>query len=272
LQGGDIDLVGVESLRGGLQPIVLAGRFPASPDEVALGELTARSLHVHLGDAITFDGDHGPVTYHVVGSVVLPSVSFGEGGGRGAAMVLSGLQRVAPDAPLQQLALRLEPGVAPDELALGADVEPSSGQSRPPDVLNVARARSVPTIVAVVVALLALVVLVHALLTSVGARRLDIAVLGALGADRPWIARVVHIQASVLGLIALVIGVPVGIVAGRAAYRTFADRLGLVATPAMPIALVGALAIAVLVVANLSATVPARRAARVPTSTLLHDQ
>ena len=91
IRGDDVDLVGVDPLRGGLLPVVLAGRFPASPDEVALGELTARSLHVHVGDDVAFDGaDGGPVTYHVVGFVVLPSVSFGEGGGRGAAMIAVG--------------------------------------------------------------------------------------------------------------------------------------------------------------------------------------
>jgi putative ABC transport system permease protein len=137
--------------------------------------------------------------------------------------------------------------------------------------VNVARARSVPTVIAVVVGVLALVVLVHALLTSVRARRLDVAVLRALGADRRWITRVVHVQASVLGLVALAIGVPVGIVAGRAVYRAFAERLGLVATPSMPIVVVGSLAIAVLVLVNLSAALPARRAARVAPSILLHD-
>jgi len=185
--------------------------------------------------------------------------------------VLSGLQRVAPETQPEQLALRLEPGTGPDDVALGVPVTPSTQQSRPPDVVNVARARSVPTIIAVVVGLLALVVLVHALLTSVRARRHDVAILRALGADSRWIARVVHIQASVLGLIALVIGVPVGIVAGRTTYRVFADRLGLVATPSMPIVVVAALAIAVLVLVNVSAALPARWATRVSASVLLHD-
>jgi len=271
MRGDDVDLVGVEPLREGLTPVVLAGRFPASSDEVALGEITARSLGVHLGEDVTVEGDGGADTYHVVGFVVLPSVSFGEGGGRGAAMVLSGLQRVAPETQPEQLALRLEPGTGPDDVALGVPVTPSTQQSRPPDVVNVARARSVPTIIAVVVGLLALVVLVHALLTSVRARRHDVAILRALGADSRWIARVVHIQASVLGLIALVIGVPVGIVAGRTTSRVFADRLGLVATPSMPIVVVAALAIAVLVLVNVSAALPARWATRVSASVLLHD-
>jgi putative ABC transport system permease protein len=271
IRNDDLDLVGVEPLREGLTPVVLAGRFPVSPDEVALGEVTARSLGLHVGQDVTFDGDGGSVSYHVVGFVVLPSVSFGEGGGRGAAMVPAGVQRVSPGTEPEQLALRLEPGITPDKVALGADVRPSSGQSRPPDVVNVARARSVPTIISVVVGLLALVVFVHALLTSVRARRLDVAVLRALGADRRWITRVVHIQASVLGLIALVIGVPVGIVAGRATYRGFASRLGLVTTPSMPIVVIGSLVVAVLVLVNLSAALPARRAAQVSPSMLLHD-
>ena len=45
---------------------MLAGRFPASPDRVALGELTARSLHVHVGDDVAFDtgadGGRSPIT------------------------------------------------------------------------------------------------------------------------------------------------------------------------------------------------------------------
>jgi hypothetical protein len=271
--GHDIDLVGVEPLRGGLLPVVLSGRFPASPDEVAMGELTAASLHVHVGDDATFEGaDGGPVTYHVVGIVVLPSVSFGAGGGRGAAMLTTGLKRVSPETEPQQLALQLEPGTAPGTVSLGTDVTPSSGQSRPPDVVNVARARSVPAIVAAVVGLLATVVLIQSLVGSVRARRRDVAVLRALGADRSWITRVVHIQASMVGLIALAAGLPIGILAGRVAYRSFAGRLGLVATPSMPAVVTGSLAVAVLAVANLVAAVPARRARDVPPSMLLRDQ
>jgi hypothetical protein len=270
--GHDVDLVGVEPLRGGLLPVVLSGRFPTSPDEVAMGAVTAASLHLGVGDDATFEGpDGGPITYHLVGVIVMPSVSFGAGGGRGAAMLTAGVQRVSPETQPQQLALELEPGVAPDTLSLGTDVTPSTGQSRPADVINVARSRSVPTIVAVVVGLLAIVVLIQSLVGSVRARRRDIAVLRALGADRQWIARVVHIQASVVGFVALAIGIPIGVLAGRAVYRSFAEQLGLVATPSTPVVVIAALAIVVLVMANLAAAVPARRARRVPPSILLRE-
>jgi ABC-type lipoprotein release transport system permease subunit len=270
--GEDIDLVGVEPLRGGLLPVVLAGRFPASSDEVAVGKLTAEALRIRVGDEMTFDGEQGSVAYHVVGVVVLPSVSFGEGGGRGAAMLQSGLQRVSADSDLQQLAIRLEPGTKPDALSLGADVNPSSGLSRPPDVINASRSRSVPVIIAVVVGVLATVVLVQALISSVRSRRRDVAILRALGADRGWVTRVVHIQATALGFAALAIGIPLGIVAGRAIFRAFAGNLGLVATPAMPVVIIASVAATLLVMANVAASVPAHRARHIPLSTLLRNE
>jgi ABC-type lipoprotein release transport system permease subunit len=270
--GQDVDLVGVTPLRGGLLPVVLDGRFPTTPDEVAVGKLTAESLHLHVGDQMTFDGERGPVGYRVVGLAVLPSVSFGEGGGRGAAMLQSGLTRISSDTDPQQLALRLETGTRPGTVTIGADITPSSGQSRPADVINAARARSVPTIIAVVVGLLATVVLVQALIGSVRSRRRDVAVLRALGADGPWVTRVVHIQATVLGLIALAIGLPIGIVAGRAVFRAFAGHLGLVPTPLVPVLVVASVAVALLVIANISASLPAHRARHIPLSTLLRDE
>jgi hypothetical protein len=269
--GKDVDLVGVTPLRGGLLPTVLAGRFPAAPDEVAVGRLTAESLRLDVGDAMALDGDRGPVAYRVVGVVVLPSVSFGAGGGRGAAMLQSGVMRISAGTEPQQLALRLEPGTTPDMLALGADVKPSSGLSRPADVINAARARSVPTIIAVVVGLLASVVLVQALIGSVRSRRRDVAVLRALGADGPWITRVVHIQATALGVTALAIGIPIGIVAGRATFRAFASDLGLVSTPLVPVVVVGSVAVALLLMANVAASLPAHRARHIPVTTLLRQ-
>jgi hypothetical protein len=83
------------------------------------------------------------------------------------------------------------------------------------------------------------------------------------------VGRVVHIQATALGLTALAIGVPLGVVAGRVTFRAFADRLGLVSTPVVPVVIIGSIAVAVLVIANVAASLPARRARHVPVSTLL---
>jgi putative ABC transport system permease protein len=127
-------------------------------------------------------------------------------------------------------------------------------------------------IIAVVVGVLATVVLVQALISSVRSRRRDVAILRALGADRGWVTRVVHIQATALGFAALAIGIPLGIVAERAIFRAFAGNLGLVATPAMPVVIIASVAATLLVMANVAASVPAHRARHIPLSTLLRNE
>ena len=67
---------------------------------------------------------------------------------------------------------------------------------RPAAIINVARARSVPYVVAGVLVVLALLNLAHHLILSAPRRRRDLAVLRALGADSRWVTGVVHWQAS----------------------------------------------------------------------------
>lgn len=75
---------------------------------------------------------------------------------------------------------------------------------------RMARIRSIPFLLAGMVALLAVLTVVHVMLTSVRNRRRDVAVLRALGADGPWVSRAVHWQATTFSLVPLAIGVPLG--------------------------------------------------------------
>jgi ABC-type antimicrobial peptide transport system permease subunit len=144
--------------------------------------------------------------------------------------------------------------------------------SRPADVVNLARARSIPVALAAVVGLLGVLTLAHALITSVRRRRQDFAVLRALGADRGWIGRTVHAQASTIAVVALIGGIPLGIVAGRIVFRVLVDELGLVSEPSVPILLVVLTSVVVVVLANLAAVVPGRRAGRLPIARLLRAE
>jgi ABC-type antimicrobial peptide transport system permease subunit len=83
---------------------------------------------------------------------------------------------------------------------------------------------------------------------------------------------VVHAQASTVALVALVGGVPLGIVLGRLVFHFFAGELGLVPDPTMPLLLIAGIAIAVLVIANLAAAIPGWRAARIPVAALLRAE
>ena len=187
-------------------------------------------------------------------------------------MLLSGFQRLEPETEPNSLMIDLERGASvPAELKPFSPQQAES-QTRPTDVVNLDRTRSVPTVLAVLVGALATLTLGHALLTSARQRRRDLAVLRSLGADRRWIGRTVHAQASALAVAAAIIGVPAGIVAGRALYRSFADRLGLVPDVATPTLLVVLVVVGVLVVANVAAAVPARRARRAPVTSLLRAE
>ena len=113
---------------------------------------------------------------------------------------------------------------------------------------------------------------VHALIVSVQSRRRDLAVLRALGADRRWIGRTVHWQATVLAATPIVIGVPLGLIAGAVVFRAFVNRIGALPEPAVPILLVLILMVVLIAVANIAAFIPARRARLAPVVELLRAE
>ena len=62
------------SLRGTIEPEIIAGRAPASPLEVALGSTTMHTLGKHIGDTVQAAGPHAKHEYLIVGQIVLPSI------------------------------------------------------------------------------------------------------------------------------------------------------------------------------------------------------
>ena len=98
-----------------------------------------------------------------------------------------------------------------------------------------------PVALSAFLALLAVSAVGHALATAVRRRRHDLAVLRALGITRRQARLVVTTQASLLALIGLVFGVPLGIALGRAVWRTVAGFTPLAYHP--PLALLALLLI-----------------------------
>jgi len=79
-------------------------------------------------------------------------------------------------------------------------------------------------------------------------------------------------QATTLSLVALAIGVPVGIAVGRGMWTSFADQLGIVPAPAIPLLGVLLTVPATLLLANLIAFLPGRAASRVKPATVLRTE
>jgi ABC-type lipoprotein release transport system permease subunit len=99
-----------------------------------------------------------------------------------------------------------------------------------------------------------------------------LAILKTLGFVRRQVRAAVAWQATTLVTVALLVGVPVGIAVGRWVWTLFADELGVVAVPRVPLLAVALLIPCALVVANLVAAAPAAAAARTRPATVLRSE
>lgn len=260
-----LGLAGMAPVKGDLAPRTLSGRLPSADDEIALGRLAAEDLGAEVGTDLTVDTRSGARRFRVTGLAVVPSVEELDGVGEDAVVTMGGLRRADPSATPSAAAVRLRPG-AP----AGTAERLGLGPSNPPSViLNLARIRAIPFLLAGVVGALAVLTVVHVMATSVHHRRRDLALLRSLGANRRWITRAVHWQATSLSLVPLVLGVPLGLVAGRWVFYLFAGSVGAVPSASFPYALLTAVTVALVALANAVAAVPAQRARRLSPAPLL---
>jgi predicted lysophospholipase L1 biosynthesis ABC-type transport system permease subunit len=198
----------------------------------------------------------------VVGLGVIPEsewVKFGEG----AALTFEGFKRVVPDAILFQVHLRVAPG---EERAAGlARLEQQydwPGPSRPSTIGDFGGIQDLPALLATLLAATAAGALGHALVMSVRRRRRELAILKTLGFVRLQVLGAVAWQATIIAAIGVLVGVPLGVAAGRFAWNVFADDLGVVPAVVVPVGTTLLLAPATLLLANLIAALPGRMAAR----------
>ena len=99
--------------------------------------------------------------------------------------------------------------------------------------------------------------LLHMLLSSLNRRRQEMGLLKSLGFVRRQIALSVSWQTTTVAAVGIVLGIPLGIAAGRLVWSAFASNLGVVADPVVKAWVVVAVAVGTLVVANLLAVGPA---------------
>ena len=267
-------LVGMELVRGDIAPKVLSGRLPAGKDELALGRLAAHAFGVGVGDDLSLDGETVTRKFHVTGLVVVPGIGLNDGVGQDAILTMAGLAQLDPAAAANTAVVTLRRGAAADtadRLSTLTGVE-ASGSSRPSAIINVARIRSIPFVLAAFLGVLALLTVVHVMLTSVQSRRKDIAILRSIGADRSWIARAVYWQAATFTLLPVALGIPLGLLIGRSVFGSFADSIGTLNDPSIPVLLLTLVGLGLVVLAGLVAAVPAYSANRLAPARLLQTE
>jgi FtsX-like permease family len=258
-------LVGVnayDEIKGRAPPTVVEGRAPIKPDEILLARETLDALDLAIGDSVEVRRGRRSARMRVVGLGVIPEsewVNFGEG----AALTFGGLKRIVPDAILFQVHLSVAPG-AEGEAGL-ARLERQYDwprEARPTSIGDFGGIQSLPGLVAALLAATAGGALAHALVTSVRQRRRELAILKTLGFVRGQLLAAVAWQATTIAAIGLLVGLPLGVAAGRFVWNVFAEDLGVLPDPVVPAAPTLLIVPATVLLANLLATVPGRMAAR----------
>jgi putative ABC transport system permease protein len=251
-----------------LDPSITAGRAPVDADEIALGAITMRQLDVGIGDTVhvastVTNSEPSPMT--VVGTTVINDTYEGSPG-LGAVVTPEWLARAAPESSTPDpYVARLEP--AADKAAFRTAIEAEFGATvngpvEQTAIRNVKRIRSLPVALAAMVGVLAISSLAHAVVLSARRHRRHLAVLRTLGFSRGQAAAAVRWQATVLGLAAAAVGVPIGIVAGRWGWLAVSRQLGVASGPVLPLLLIAVVTIAAVLIAHVVALIPAWRAAR----------
>jgi ABC-type lipoprotein release transport system permease subunit len=142
----------------------------------------------------------------------------------------------------------------------------------PPELINLEGVRRLPVLLAGFLAVLAIGAVAHALLSSVRSRRSDFAVLRSLGMTRRETRWVLHSQSSLIALVGLLIGIPLGLVVGRTAWSEVAASVPLAVV--LPLALAVTLLVipAGLLVANVAAWWPGHRLRRLKPAEVLRAE
>jgi ABC-type antimicrobial peptide transport system permease subunit len=276
INGENLPAFGLESVRGSALPTVVRGRLPSAADEIAMGERDLDDTRGRIGATVRARReDGGPtVTLRVVGTVALPpDINAPGGGGHGVTLTLQGLRRIDPEAPMNLIYLNLRPGASLTDLPDGlGDPGNASLPAGGPDLANIARVRRLPIVLAGLLAAIAFASIVHALTAGVRRRRHDLAVLRMLGFSGRQLSTVLAVQATTFAVVALVVGLPVGLALGRWAWAIVARTQGVATDPAVPLLGLSVATGALVVAVNLVAAGPAWAARRVRPATVLRAE
>jgi len=159
----------------------------------------------------------------------------------------------------------------PNGVAIGDSIE-LLGVQYPAEIENYRSIGSTPAVLALALAAGAVVALGLTLSASVRRRRRDLAMLRALGFTGRQLRAVVAWQASVNGVIGIVVGVPLGILLGRWLWTLFARYIDAVPEPTIPVLSIVIVALVTLVLANVVSALPGRSAAQTSTAQVLRGE
>ncbi len=296
VNGVSVQGIGASSLRGPLLLSTISGTYPETDGQVALGAVTMRAANAHVGSVVRVTvrsprGGSRSVPLHVVGEVAFPT-GVGNGAislGVGAAFSTRGLQdAVCPLGTRQAVCQRASAATHSFSLLVAASNDRGgraaiahylnvfqSNANRPTlpgPLVNFGQAVNFPLILGVVVSLFGMATLLHLLVVTVPRRRRDMGILKSLGFLNHQIGATVYWQATTVAAVGLVIGIPLGVAAGRLTWNAFAQNIGVVPVSVVDADVILLLGLGALVVANLLAIGPALAVSKARSGRLLANR
>jgi hypothetical protein len=256
---------------------VTAGRLPG-PREVALGAATARRLDVHVGDRVKVALPYGRAIARVSGVVVLPALgplesdrmAPGVGVLMGPGLFESILDQAAeqtgePGSKLADdlsgfVAIDLAPTVDARAFFRSIRIDQRSWATdptqihdlprpvRPPSIVDASSMRRLPAALAAVVSLGVTLAVVVGIASLTRSRRRELSILRAIGADPRTIRTTVVVQSVAVVGAGLLVGLPLGVLAGNVGYDAFARSLGVATARVVPVSELVAIAVVALVI------------------------
>jgi ABC-type lipoprotein release transport system permease subunit len=279
---GSVSLFEYRTGSKSLPVVVTSGRLPAAADEVLLGPTTLRGLHVHVGEHVELTGDGKPQRVLVTGSGLVPQGphnGYADGGfvtSAGYSNLFKGFKYHIVFITLTPAARTPDAGATLAAALVKQNPTLKGTELQPPDklqeVAEIEQVRVLPIVLGGFLAVLAIGAVGHALATAVRRREHDLAVLRALGMTQ-WQCRWVTVtQATLLALIGLVFGVPLGVAIGRTLWRAVANYTPIQYVPPAALWALALIGPAALLLANLLAAWPGHRAARLRIAHILRAE
>jgi ABC-type lipoprotein release transport system permease subunit len=293
-----------------VSPPIIRGHGLQASNQIVLGAATLALLHKQIGATVnvryTPNDPSRPIRLVIVGVATMPAIGIAEGlhtsMATGAIVPEDNgtvIEKLGPDAypgcnGPNMVFLRVRGGVGssaglaaarrlahsanavlstePVDSACGGNQASVLSVQRPAQIVNYRTMGTTPILLAFGLALGAVVALGLALTASVRRRRRDLAMLKTLGFTHRQLASAIAWQASIVAVVGLVAGIPLGIALGRWLWSLFAREIGAVPAPTVPVGWIVVAGLAALVLANLVAAFPGGNAARTPTALVLHDE
>ncbi len=299
----------LEPVRPAVAPRILSGHGLDGPHQMVLGPATLAQLHRRVGDIVPVNAGRLHVRLRIVGTATMPTIgtvlSAHPSMSTGALLPATLVPGAASSGPFgpelagpNAIFVRLRPGVSQQEGqrslhtvtadltrelrsrpvlnrtggSSAVDIPSLLPAQRPAEIVNYKTMGALPAILAGGLAAGAAAGLGLTLIASVRRRRRDLALLKILGFTRAQLAAAVAWQATITAAAGLLVGLPLGIAAGRWLWLAFARQLSVVPAVTVPAASLALIAAAALVLANLVAALPGRAAARTPAAATLRAE